>query len=111
MMIYCLISCNIGKLKKEESPFELANDYCSCLEQQTSIAKDSLIDIYPCEKTVFSKSRLMHIYESFSEYGNYEKPTIDSARRFFLQVRNIIDTACLIKIERHKIKKHPHISM
>ena len=98
---FCFISC---KTEKQENPYNVAKDYCNCLEHQLKITKDSNINIYDCEKTVFPKSRLMRIYMSSYDEQNGTSSTIDSARKFSLQVRNIIDTMCLNKLDREKIK-------
>ena len=108
LSVSCLAGC---KTETHEDPSQVAKDYCICLVEQISSAKDSIIDIYDCEKIVFPSSRFMRIYTSFSNYGNYEAATIDSAKKFSLDVRNIIDTMCLLKIDSRKIKKIPHRSM
>ena len=90
----------------------VAKNYCNCVEEEMQAHKDSLINIYDCEKTVFSKSRLMNIYmASYDRFNNYNQSTKDSAEQFFLIVRNITDTLCVNKFDPKRIKKIPHIPM
>lgn len=99
------------KTKEIEDPFPVAKNYCSCLNEIIRKSGDSLVNIYDCEKIVFPKSRFMRIYMAFDDYNNYPSSTIDSAKNFSLEVRNIIDTMCISKIDSKKIKKISHITM
>jgi hypothetical protein len=74
-------------------------------------SKDSLIDIYRCENEVFPKSRFMQIYISSFTSKNYKESTIDSAKKFALELRNIIDSMCLNKIDTKNKVKPVHIPM
>ena len=99
---------------KIEDPFVVAKNYCTCVEDELKESKDSLVNIYDCEKKVFPKSRLMQINMSFNANpieSKYSDLTLDSARRFSLQVGNIIDTMCIDKLDPKRIKKLPHIPM
>lgn len=100
--------------QKIEDPLEVAKNYCSCVEEELKKSNDSLINIYDCEKKVFPKSRLMQIDMSFDANpvdSKYSDLTLDSARKFSLQVGNITDTMCINKIDPNRIKKLPHIKM
>jgi hypothetical protein len=96
--------------EKIENPYEVARNYCSCIESKMNNFKDSLIDIYDCEKKIFAKSRMMQISYSGDVTGN-SKLTLDSAFNFVIQVRNITDTMCINKLDPKKIKKKPHVRM
>jgi hypothetical protein len=100
----------IGCIKnKIEKPFEIAKSYCNCVEEEMTAYKDSLINIYDCEKKSFSNSRLLSIYMStYDDYNRYEQATRDSAEHFFIKVRNITDTLCINKLDPKRIKKIPH---
>lgn len=102
------IGCN---RVKQEDPYKVAENYCNCVEKQMKQLKDSLIDIYDCEKNVFPDSRLMKIYMTFDEYNKYSQSTIDSAKKFSTIVFNLIDTMCLNKFDPKRIKTIPHIPM
>lgn len=104
-----LTSCTNNKII--EDPFKVAKSYCSCLDETIKNSKDSLINIYDCEKIVFPDSRFMRIYMAFDDNSNYTQSTIDSARNFSLKVGNIIDTMCINKIKSEKKKKIPHAAM
>ena len=108
LILIFVISC---RRNKTEESFEVAKSYCDCVEEEMNAHKDSLINIYDCEKKIFPKSRLMSIYMAFDEYNNYSQSTIDSAKKFSLEVGNIIDTLCLDKLDPKRIKKIPHIPM
>lgn len=97
--------------QKVENPFEVAKNYCTCVEEEIKKSKDSVINIYDCEKRVFPESRLMKIYMSFDNYNKYNGSTLDSARKFSVEVGNIMDTLCINKIDPRRIKKIPHIPM
>jgi len=84
----------------------VAKNYCNCVEEEMQAHKDSLINIYDCEKKIFPKSRLISIYMTpYDELNNYSQTTKDSAERFFLMVRNITDTLCINKFDPKRIKK------
>lgn len=109
LIIVFVFSCNKREI---EDPFEVAKNYCNCVEEEMKAQKDSLINIYDCEKKVSAKSRLMSIYmASYGEYSNYNQATKDSAEQFFLMFRNITDTMCFNKFDPKRIKKIPHIPM
>ena len=103
-----IVACNMQKV---ENPIDVAKNYCTCIEEEMKRNNDSLINIYDCEKSEFSKSRFMKIYLSFDEYDKYNASTIDSARKFSHDLARIIDTMCLNKIDPKRIKKLLHIPM
>ncbi len=102
IILLFLIACNNKKVV--EDPMVIAKSYCTCIEEELKNSKDSSINIYDCEKKIFPSSRLMRIYLAFDDYSKYEKSTIDSAKSFSLEIRNIIDTMCFIKINK-KLKE------
>jgi len=105
LTLFIIIGC-VRTKEQNESPFEVAKSYCSCLEEEIKNTKDSLIDTYDCEKKVFSKSRMMQI--PYLEDTN--KLTRDSSFNFIIEVRNITDTMCINKLD-NKLKKRSHIRM
>jgi hypothetical protein len=110
-IIVFVFSCN---KREAESPFTVAKSYCNCVEQEMGKYKDSLINIYDCEKKVFPDSRLMQISLSVDAdpiTSKYPESTIDSARKFSATVLKIIDTMCFNKFDSKRIKKIPHIPM
>ncbi len=110
-IIVFVFSCN----KREvESPFEVAKSYCNCVEKEIDKYKDSLINVYDCEKKVFPDSRLMQISMSVDAdplASKYSEATMDSARKFSSDVLKIIDTMCFNKFDSKRLKKVPHIPM
>jgi hypothetical protein len=108
--ILCMFSCKETK-QNIEDPFEIAKSYCSCIDEELKQSSDSSINIYDCEKKVFPKSRIMSIYMAFNDYNMYGDLTLDSARKFAIEVGNIIDSMCINKIDPKRIKKVPHIRM
>lgn len=111
--IIALFSCNKRKI---EDPFEVAKSYCNCVEQEMNKNRDSLINIYDCEKKVFPHSRLMQIQMLFDAEPmvatkQYSIKTLDSANKFSSDVSRIIDTMCFLKFDPKRIKKIPHIPM
>ena len=89
-----------------EDPNDVAKNYCICIEEGLINSKDLKIDLYGCEKKIFPKSRLMRIYLAFDEYNNYDKKTIDSAKNFSLNVRDIIDSMCFNRVAKaRRLKK------
>jgi hypothetical protein len=89
----------------KENVFKVSKDYCNCLEKQLSGAKDSTVNLNDCERLIFSKSRLLSIYSDYDNWDSYEKKTLDSAKKFAIEVRNITDTLCYNKIDFKKVKK------
>ena len=111
LFLVAIFGCNNTT---QEDPFNVAKGYCNCVEEEMKKYKDSLIDIYGCEKKVFPESRLMKINMSFNAepYQNkYSEMTLDSARKFSSKVLTIIDTMCINKFDPKRIKKLPHIPM
>ena len=113
VLIIALFSCNKRSL---EDPFEVAKNYCNCVDEEMKKNKDSLINIYDCEKKIFPNSRLMQI-EMFSDANpvsanrEYSFATLDSANKFSSKVISIIDTMCFLKFDQKRVKKIPHIAM
>ena len=110
-IIVLVFSCNKREI---ESPLEVAKSYCNCVEQEMHKYKDSLINVYDCEKKIFPDSRLMKIIMSVDAdpiASKYSKSTIDSARKFSSDVLKIIDSMCFNKFDSKRIKKTPHIPM
>ena len=107
LFILTIAGCVKAK-QKDENPYEVAKEYCSCIEKQIKNYKDSLIDTYKCEKEIFSKSRMMEI--PYSDERN-NKLTADSAFNFIIEVRNITDTMCMDKLDFKKLKNRPHIRL
>ncbi len=110
-LIILLYGTSCSNKKAIEDPFNVAKSYCNCVDEELKNSKDSLINIYDCEKKTFPNSRLMRIYLAYDEYNNYVESTIDSAKSFSLKVRDIIDTMCFNKIDPKRKKKIPHIKM
>ena len=108
ILIVVFVRCTT---QKAENRFEVAKNYCTCIEEEIKKSKDSVINIYDCEKKVFPKSRLMQIYMSFDTHIKYKSSTLDSSRKFSIEVGNIMDTLCINKIDPQRIKKIPHIPM
>ena len=86
-----------------EDPLIVSRAYCDCLNEKLANAKDSSVNINECNYVLFT-SRFMniHLSENRDAYG---KSTLDSASKFFLQVRDITDTMCYDKINFKKVKK------
>jgi hypothetical protein len=98
ILAFVLTSCQ--KSDKEDALL-LSREYCSCIDNLSK--KDTIIDAQQCASRIFSKSRLLNI--RFSENkDNYPSSTIDSAEKFFLEVRKIIDTMCVNKYPNRRFK-------
>src|SRR5690349_11732059 len=110
VLIVLQFGCKIDQ-RRPENPFDVAKLYCDCIEGQLINAKDSSVNLNDCEKTELIKSRLMNIYMDYENREKYSHATIDSARKFAIQVRDIEDSLCYDKIDFKKVKKIPHIKM
>jgi hypothetical protein len=104
LLIAGLFSCR--PMIAPEEPLRVAKLYCNCLEDKLKGAKDSSVNINECN-AVFAESRFMKIHLSDNR-DSFSEAVLDSASIFFNDVGNIIDTMCLNKIDRRKVKKMPH---
>jgi hypothetical protein len=104
VLIITLFSCR--QSVKPEDPVQTAKSYCGCLEDKFKGAKDSSVNINECNAE-FAKSRFMKIHLGDNK-DSFSQTTLDSAAHFFMEVGDIIDTMCLNKIDRIKIRRYPH---
>jgi hypothetical protein len=100
------IVCACRQSAKPEDPALVTRLYCDCLAGKFKGAKDSSVNINECNAE-FAKSRFMQIHLA-DDRNSFSQATLDSAEHFFIEVGDIIDTMCLNKIDRRKMRRYPH---
>jgi hypothetical protein len=111
-LLVCYLFCGCTK-KNVEQPFDLAKNYCDCINNAIANHKDSLIDMEDCEREVLDKSRFMQIKAFYDRDpllagDTYSYATLDSAKDFCDKVFRSFDTMCYQKIDTKRFKKKPH---
>ncbi len=104
LLIINLFSC--CQVAVSEDPVQVAEFYCDCLTGKFKGAKDSFVNINECNAE-FRRSRFMKIQMEDNK-DSFSQATLDSAEWFFMEVGDIIDTMCLNKVDKRKMRRYPH---